>query len=56
MKRMVLNNLRAHLMRNKNTSSIFTMALGFIIFIMVSYKLLMQTNAAVRNARIGSAP
>ena len=39
MKKIILNNLKAHMMRNKNTSTIFSMALGFIIFMMVSYRL-----------------
>lgn len=39
MRRMVLNNLKAHTMRNRLTSTIFSMALGFIIFLLVAYKL-----------------
>lgn len=39
MKQMVLKNLTAHRMRNKMTSIIYSIALGFIIFLIVSYKL-----------------
>ena len=35
MRRMILNNLKAHQMRNKLTALIFSMALGFLIFLMV---------------------
>lgn len=39
MKQMVLKNLTAHRMRNKMTSIIYSIALGFIIFLLVSYNL-----------------
>ena len=39
MRQMVLKNLTAHRMRNKLTSSIYSIALGFIIFLIVSYNL-----------------
>ncbi len=39
MKLLVLKNLTAHKMRNKMTSIIFSLALGFIIFLIVSYNL-----------------
>jgi hypothetical protein len=39
MKMMVLNNLKAHKLRNRLTSIIYSLALGFIIFLIVSYKL-----------------
>jgi hypothetical protein len=35
MKKMILNNLKAHSLRNKLTSTIFSMALAFNLFIMV---------------------
>lgn len=41
MKRMILNNLKAHSLRNKLTSTIFSMALAFNIFIMVQFRLIM---------------
>lgn len=36
---MVLKNLTAHKMRNKMTSIIYSIALGFVIFLVVSYTL-----------------
>jgi len=39
MRMMVLKNLSAHRMRNKMTSIIYSIALGFIIFLIVSYNL-----------------
>jgi hypothetical protein len=39
MKQMVTKNLTAHRMRNKMTSIIYSIALGFIIFLIVSYNL-----------------
>ena len=39
MKQMVLKNLTAHRIRNKMTSIIYSIALGFIIFLIVSYNL-----------------
>jgi hypothetical protein len=39
MKTMVLKNLTAHKIRNKMTSIIYSIALGFIIFLIVSYNL-----------------
>lgn len=41
MKLMILNNLKAHSLRNKLTSSIFSMTLAFNIFIMVQFNLIM---------------
>ena len=38
MKKMILKNLSAHKLRNKLTSIIYSIALGFIIFLIVSYK------------------
>ena len=40
---MVLKNLTAHKMRNKMTSIIYSIALGFIIFLIVSYNLQIKT-------------
>ena len=36
---MVIKNLAAHRMRNKQTSIIYSISLGFIIFLVVSYNL-----------------
>lgn len=44
MKKLVMNNLKAHSLRNKFTSQIFSMSLAFNIFILVQFKLiLLQT-------------
>lgn len=37
MKLMILNNLKVHTSRNRLTSSIFSMAIAFIIFMLVQY-------------------
>jgi hypothetical protein len=39
MRMLVLKNLTAHKMRNKMTSIIFSLAIGFIVFLIVSYNL-----------------
>ena len=39
MKMMVLKNLTAHKLRNRMTSIIYSLALGFIIFLIVCYNL-----------------
>ena len=39
MRKLVLNNLMAHKMRNRLTAIIYSLALGFIIFLIVTYKL-----------------
>ena len=38
-KKMVMMNLEAHRLRNQMTSLIYSMSLGFIIFLVVSYRL-----------------
>lgn len=43
MKQMVSKNLTAHRMRNKMTSIIYSIALGFIIFLIVSYNLQLKS-------------
>ena len=44
MKIMVLKNLTAHKIRNRMTSIIYSLSLGFIIFLLVSYKLQLDSN------------
>jgi len=39
MKKLVLKNLSAHKLRNMMTSIIFSLSLGFIIFLIVAYNL-----------------
>jgi hypothetical protein len=41
MKKLVLNNLTAHKMRNKLTAIIYSLSIGFTIFMIVAYKLIM---------------
>ena len=43
MSNMVLMNLTAHRMRNKMTSIIYSIALGFIIFLIVTYNLQLKS-------------
>ena len=43
MKSMIIKNLAAHKARNKMTSIIYSIALGFIIFLIVSYNMQIKT-------------
>lgn len=43
MKKMIFMNLTAHKMRNKMTSIIFSISIGFIIFLVVIYRLQIQS-------------
>ena len=56
MKRMVLNNLSTHQMRNKLTSAIFSMTLAFNIFIMVQFRLIIMQQKEGSLSRRGSFP
>jgi hypothetical protein len=56
MKQLVKNNLKSHSIKNKLTSTVFSMALGFLIFMMVQYRLLRQQNAIRRIDKYGSYP
>jgi hypothetical protein len=51
---MVLKNLTAHKMRNKMTSIIYSIALGFIIFLIVSYKLQIKSTQLQELSRKGT--
>jgi len=53
-KKLILKNLEAHKMRNKMTSLIFALALGFIIFLVVSYNLQLQSAQMLTLQREGS--
>lgn len=44
MRKLVLNNLTAHKMRNKLTAIIYSLSIGFIIFMIVAYKLIIDQN------------
>ncbi|TNV85125.1 hypothetical protein FGO68_gene1005 [Halteria grandinella] len=56
MKALINNNLKSHTQKNKLTSTVFSMALGFLIFLMVQYRLLRQQNSVQRIDRYGSYP
>ena len=43
MKLMLLKNLESHRPRNKMTSIIYSIALGFVIFLIVTYKMEIKT-------------
>jgi len=43
MKRLVLKNFESHRQRNKMTSIIYSISLGFIIFLVVSYNMELKT-------------
>ena len=43
MRSMIVKNLAAHKVRNKMTSIIYSIALGFIIFLIVSYNMQIKT-------------
>lgn len=54
MKLMVLKNLTAHKLRNKMTSIIFSLALGFIVFLIVSYNLQIRSSSLINLKRRGA--
>ena len=54
MKQMVLKNLAAHRLRNKMTSIIYSIALGFIIFLIVSYNLQLKSIELQQLAEYGT--
>jgi hypothetical protein len=54
MRQMVLKNLTAHKMRNKMTSIIYSIALGFIIFLIVSYNLQIKSTQLQELQRKGT--
>lgn len=48
--------MRAHIERNRETSRLFALSLGFIIFLLGSYKLLSSTNSSSTDKRWGNKP
>lgn len=56
MKKMVLNNLTAHKLRNRLTSIIYSLALGFIIFLIVTYRLQVNQHSETTLKKKGSYP
>lgn len=53
---LIRNNLKSHSQKNKLTSTVFSMAIGFLIFLMVQYRLLRQQNDTQRVKSYGSYP
>lgn len=51
---MVLKNLTAHKLRNKMTSIIFSLALGFIVFLIVSYNLQIKSSTLLNLKQKGT--
>ena len=51
---MVLKNLSAHRMRNKMTSIIYSIALGFIIFLIVSYNIQISSTQLIELSNKGA--
>ena len=51
---MIFKNLTAHKLRNKMTSIIFSISIGFIIFLVVIYNLQVQSTKLQRLKGVGS--
>ena len=56
MRYIVQNNMKAHSIRNKQTSFIFASAIGFTIFLLVQYKLIRQQNDLEQMRKSGTYP
>ncbi|CDW86568.1 abc-type antimicrobial peptide transport permease component [Stylonychia lemnae] len=55
-KTLILNNMKVHNLRNRKTSRLFALSLGFIIFLLGSYKLLSMQRASGTDKTWGSYP
>lgn len=53
-RKLILKNLTAHKMRNKMTSIIFSLALGFILFLVVSYNLQLRSIQLINLKMVGN--
>ena len=53
-KQVVLKNLIAHRQRNRKTTIMYALALGFIIFIMVSYSSVLDSVSYQKQASLGT--
>ena len=53
MRQMIFKNLTAHKRRNKMTSIIFSISIGFIIFLVVIYKLQIESTKLIRMQKDG---
>ena len=54
MRLLVLKNLTAHRLRNRMTSIIFSLAIGFIVFLIVSYNLQIKSSSLINLKKEGS--
>ena len=54
MRLLVLKDLTAHRLRNRMTSIIFSLAIGFIVFLIVSYNLQIKSSSLINLKREGS--
>jgi hypothetical protein len=54
MRMLVLKNLTAHKLRNKMTSIIFSLAIGFIVFLIVSYNLQIKSSSLLNLKKRGT--
>ena len=54
MRQMIFKNLTAHKMRNKMTAIIFSLAIGFIIFLVVMYRLQMKSVELMKLQKAGA--
>ncbi len=54
MRMLVLKNLTAHKLRNKMTSIIFSLAIGFIVFLIVSYNLQIKSSSLLNLKKKGT--
>ena len=54
MRMLVLKNLTAHKLRNKMTSIIFSLAIGFIVFLIVSYNLQIKSSSLLNLKKQGT--
>ena len=54
--KLIRNNLKSHMMRNRLTTTIISMALGFIIFMMVSFRLQIENNKNMKLEKRGTLP
>ena len=55
MRRMILMNLNSHRHRNKMTSIIYSISLGFLIFLVVAYNLELQVLQLTKSIQMGAA-
>lgn len=54
--KLILNNLQAHVARNRFTTTIYSVALGFIVFLLVSFKLQIELYESSNYLKHGMVP